>query len=61
MGEYSELNLRRCLSIPPCFPLMCLQATTPPYASYFEKKNSAFLEKVWYLISLPVPEENWLQ
>ena len=43
MGEYSELNLRRCLSNSTMLSSDVSAGYDPSYASCFEKKNSAFL------------------
>ena len=42
-GEYSELNLRRCLSNSTMLSSDVSAGYDPSYASYFEKKNAAFL------------------
>lgn len=42
MGEYSELNLRRCLSNSTMLSSDVSAGYDPSYASCFEKKNSAF-------------------
>ena len=43
MGEYSELNLRRCLSNSTMLSSDVSAGYDPSYASCFEKKNSAFM------------------
>lgn len=43
MGEYSELNLRRCLSNSTMLSSDVSAGYDPSYASCFEKKNSAFI------------------
>lgn len=43
MGEYSELNVRRCLSRSNMLSSDVSAAFDPAYASLFEKKNAAFL------------------
>ena len=43
MGEYSELNLRRCLTNSAMLSSDVSAGYDPAYASCFEKKNSAFL------------------
>ncbi len=43
MGEYSELNLRRCLSNSVMLSSDVSAGYDPSYASCFEKKNAAFL------------------
>lgn len=43
VGEYSELNLRRCLASSDMLSSDVSAAYDPSYASAFEKKNSAFL------------------
>ena len=43
MGEYSELNLRRCLSNSTMLSSDVSAGDDPSYASCFEKKNSAFM------------------
>ena len=43
VGEYSELNLRRCLAASDMLSSDVSAAFDPSYASAFEKKNSAFL------------------
>lgn len=45
MGEYSELKLRRCLSNSRMLSSDVSAAFDPSYASYFEKKNSAYFGK----------------
>ena len=50
MGEYSELNLRRCLTNSAMLSSDVSAGYDPAYASCFEKKNSAFLEMEWYSI-----------
>ena len=42
-GEYSELNLRRCLAASDMLSSDVSAAFDPSYASCFEKKNTAFL------------------
>lgn len=42
-GEYSELNLRRCLANSCMLSSDVSAGFDPGYASYFEKKNAAFL------------------
>lgn len=42
-GEYSELNLRRCLSHSDMLSSDVSAAYDPAYASVFEKKNAAFM------------------
>lgn len=42
-GEYSELNVRRCLSASCMLSSDVSAGFDPTYASYFEKKNAAFL------------------
>lgn len=44
-GEYSELNVRRCLSRSCMLSSDVSAGFDPSYASYFEKKNAAFLGK----------------
>ncbi|MBR4983110.1 MAG: aminopeptidase [Lachnospiraceae bacterium] len=43
VGEYSELNVRRCLAASDMLSSDVSAAYDPSYASAFEKKNSAFL------------------
>ncbi len=43
MGEYSELNMRRCLSRSCMLSSDVSAGYDPSFASFFEKKNSAFL------------------
>ena len=43
VGEYSELNLRRCLAASDMLSSDVSAAYDPSYASAFEKKNAAFL------------------
>ena len=43
VGEYSELNLRRCLAASDMLSSDVSAAFDPSYASSFEKKNAAFL------------------
>ncbi len=43
LGEYSELNLRRCLSRSNMLSSDVSAGYDPSYASYFEKKNAAYL------------------
>lgn len=43
LGEYSELNVRRCLSRSNMLSSDVSAAFDPAYASVFEKKNAAFL------------------
>ncbi|MFR8547238.1 MAG: aminopeptidase [Lachnospiraceae bacterium] len=45
LGEYSELDLRRCLSRCRMLSSDVSAAYDPLYASYFEKKNSAYFGK----------------
>lgn len=45
MGDYSELKLRRCLSNSRMLSSDVSAAFDPSYASYFEKKNSAYFGK----------------
>ena len=42
-GEYSELNVRRCLAHSSMLSSDVSAGFDPSYASYFEKKNTAFL------------------
>ena len=42
-GEYSELNVRRCLAASDMLSSDVSAAYDPSYASAFEKKNAAFL------------------
>ncbi len=42
-GEYSELNLRRCLAASNMLSSDVSSAYDPAFASYFEKRNTAFL------------------
>ena len=44
-GEYSELELRRCLSRSRMLSSDVSAAYDPLYASYFEKRNSAYFGK----------------
>ncbi len=44
-GEYSELNLRRCLAHSCMLSSDVSAGFDPSYASFFEKKNAAFLGK----------------
>lgn len=44
-GEYSELNVRRCLARSCMLSSDVSAAYDPSYASYFEKKNAAYLGK----------------
>ncbi len=44
-GEYSELNVRRCLARSCMLSSDVSAGFDPSYASYFEKKNAAFLGK----------------
>ncbi len=43
LGEYNELNLRRCLSRSNMLSSDVSAGYDPSYASYFEKKNAAYL------------------
>ena len=43
VGEYSDLNLRRCLAASDMLSSDVSAAYDPSYASAFEKKNAAFL------------------
>ncbi len=45
MGEYSELNLRRCLANSKMLSSDVSAAFDPTYASAFEKKNAAYFSK----------------
>ena len=44
MGEYSELNLRKCLANSCMLSSDVSAGFDPSYASCFEKKNTAFLD-----------------
>ena len=43
LGEYSELNVRRCLSASCMLSSDVSSAYDPSYASSFDKKNVAYL------------------
>lgn len=45
MGEYSEMNVRRCLSRCKMLSSDVSAAFDPQFATYYEKKNSAFFGK----------------
>ncbi|MFR9261823.1 MAG: aminopeptidase [Bacteroides cellulosilyticus] len=58
MGEYSELNLRRCLTNSAMLSSDVSAGYDPAYASCFEKKNSAFLGNGMVFNKFTGSEEN---
>lgn len=57
-GQYTELALRRALQNSHVLSSDVSAAFDPNYPSVMDKKMQHILEKEWYLINIPVPEES---